>query len=49
MSLKFRILLFLHEKLGVKPKTAIKYSGVSRATFYRYKQRLNGKMVRGKR
>ena len=49
MSLKVRLVLFLHKRLGLKPKFAIKYSGVSRATFYRYKQRLNGKMVQGKR
>ena len=49
MNLKAKIFLFLHRTFGLKPKTVIKYCGISRATFYRYKKRLDGTMVRTKR
>ena len=49
MNLKVKIFLFLHRIFGLKPKTVIKYCGISRATFYRYKKRLDGTMVRTKR
>ena len=49
MNVKVRLFLFLHRHFGLKPKSIIKYCGISRATFYRYKKRLNGTMVRTKR
>ena len=41
--------MFLHSNLGLKPSTVMKIGNISRATFYRYKKRLNNVMVKAKR
>lgn len=41
--------MFMHSRFKMKPSTVMRLGGISRATFYRYKKRLNGYMVQTKR
>ena len=49
MNIRVRVLMFLHRNFGLKPKRIWELCGISRATFYRYKKRLDGTMVKTKR
>ncbi len=45
MSFKLKVLMFLHKYLNISAQTICKKANISRATFYRYKKKLdNGKM-----
>tara|TARA_R100000008_G_scaffold80995_1_gene63837 strand:- start:253 stop:402 length:150 start_codon:yes stop_codon:yes gene_type:complete len=49
MTMKIKVLMFLHRYIKLRPEFICEKAGISRATFYRYKKRLNGTIVTKKR
>ena len=41
MSFKLKLLMFFHKYLNISAKTICKKANISRATFYRYKKKLD--------
>lgn len=46
---KYKILMFLHRKFGLKPKSVWEHAGISRATFYRQKKKLDGSIIKSRK
>ena len=49
LGIKYKFLMFLHRKLGLKPEKVWKYSGISRATFYRQKKKIEGTIIKSRK
>ena len=46
MSFRLKLLMFLHKYLNISAKTICKKANISRATFYRYKKKLDSGRMR---
>ena len=49
LGLKYKFLMFLHRKFGLRPEKVWKYSGISRATFYRQKKKIDGSLIKSRK
>ena len=49
LGMKYKFLMFLHKRFGLKPEKVWKYSGISRATFYRQKKKIEGTLVKSRK
>jgi transcriptional regulator of acetoin/glycerol metabolism len=49
LGIKYKILMFLHRNFGLKPQKVWRYSGISRATFYRQKKKVEGTLIKSRK